>query len=77
VREGETRQLSELEQQCLDVVNEGCYTSYQFVAQRVGRGNLLVKVTLDNLVHKRLIHKVSEEWRDGKLKSVYYCRKKT
>jgi len=74
---GETRQLSELEQQCLDVVNEGGYTSFQFVAQRVGRGNLLVKVTLDNLVHKGLIRKVSEEWRDGKLKSVYYRRKKT
>jgi hypothetical protein len=41
---GETGQLSEFEQQCLDVVNEGGYTSYQFVAQRVGRGNLLVKV---------------------------------
>jgi hypothetical protein len=37
---GETRQLSGLEQQCLDLVNEGGYTSYQFVAQRVGRGYL-------------------------------------
>jgi predicted transcriptional regulator len=66
--------LSEFEQECLDVVNEGGYTSCWFVAKRLEKSHMVVFYILEGLVNKGLIKKASEEWRDGKLKATYYVR---